>query len=58
MRPYTKRYLRITSFGVFSKDIADQQDLLDTKEGRLITFIDTHLNTYYDGDKNSWEEIK
>lgn len=53
-----KRFLRITSLGVFGKEGITKQDLVDVLYHSIDSLVDTHENKYFDADNNQWKEIQ
>lgn len=53
-----KRFLRVTNFGIFSKETLSKQDLLDVKSHFLEALIDTQEGKWYDAEANEWKPIQ
>ena len=54
-----KRYLIVKHFykGTYQTDEITRADLASVKNGECEEIIDTKNCTYFDHEKNSWEEI-
>ena len=53
-----KRYIKITSFGVFARDEIDKTDLLSVRDNRDVYIIDTQNQTYFSADENRWKPFE
>lgn len=53
-----KRFLKITSYGVFNTDFIDRDDLARVKNKDYDYLIDTQEGKYFDAENNSWKDIE
>jgi len=53
-----KRYLRVTSYGIFAEDEIAKQNLADMLKSAIDVLVATENGIYFDPESNEWKKIQ